>query len=281
MKLVRWGPAGEEQPGLIDDKGRLRDLSFVIRDVLPDQLDPISLDILRSVEPETLPAVEGEPRLGPPLAGIGKIVCIGLNYRDHAAEVGSPLPTEPQIFLKATSALAGPDDPIPRPTGARKLDHEVELALVIGTTARNVREADAMRHVAGYTLLNDVSERAFQMEHGGGTTKGKSADGFAPLGPWLVTADEVRDPADLRLWCRVDGETRQDGTTRDLVFGPAALVAYLSRFMSLRPGDLISTGTPAGVGHGRKPPVYLEPGQTVEIGADGLGRQRCRVVEAD
>lgn len=281
MKLVRWGPAGEEQPGLIDDKGVLRDLSFVILDMLPDQLDPISLDILRSIEPETLPPVEGEPRLGPPLAGIGKIVCIGLNYRDHAAEVGSPLPKEPQIFLKATSALAGPTDPIPRPRGARKLDHEVELALVIGTTARNVSEADALRHVAAYTLLNDVSERAFQKEHGGGTTKGKSADGFAPLGPWLVTADEVRDPGNLRLWCRVDGEIRQNGSTRDLVFGPAALVAYLSRFMSLRPGDVIATGTPAGVGQGRKPPVYLEPGQTVEIGADGLGSQRCLVVEAD
>ena len=213
------------------------------------------------------------------LHGIGKIVCIGLNYTDHAEEVGLPLPREPTIFIKANSAIIGPDDPIARPHGARKLDYEVELVAVIGRAAQGVSEARALDHVAAYCLMNDVSEREFQMEHGGGTTKGKSCDTFAPIGPWLVTADEVPDPQALGLWTTVNGERRQQGSTRDMMFTVRALVAYVSRFMTLRPGDLLSTGTPAGVGHGAKPPRYLQPGDTVEQGIDGLGRQRHRVVQ--
>ena len=216
-----------------------------------------------------------------PLAGIGKIVCIGLNYTDHAAEVGSPLPSEPLVFIKATSALAGPGDPIVRPRGATKLDYEVELAAVIGREARDVDEAVALRYVAAYAVMNDVSEREFQMERGGTTTKGKSADTFAPLGPWLVTADEVPDPQALALWTRVNGETRQDGNTANMVFPVAQLVSYVSRFMSLQPGDVISTGTPAGVGHGHRPPRYLHPGDVVEMGIAGLGAQRSAIVAAE
>jgi 2,4-diketo-3-deoxy-L-fuconate hydrolase len=279
MKLVRYGRAGAERPGLVDREGRLRDLSKVVADITPEVLSPGGLKRLRAVRPERLPAVKGAPRLGCPLAGIGKIVCIGLNYTDHAAEVSLPLPREPTLFIKANSAICGPDDPILRPPGAVKLDYEVELAAVIGRAARGVDEARALGHVAAYCLMNDVSEREFQMEHGGGTTKGKSADSFAPIGPWLVTADEIPDPQALALWTTVNGERRQHGSTRDMVFPVRALVAYLSRFMSLQPGDLISTGTPAGVGHGAKPPRYLEPGDSVEQGIDGLGRQRHRVVQ--
>jgi 2-keto-4-pentenoate hydratase/2-oxohepta-3-ene-1,7-dioic acid hydratase in catechol pathway len=223
--------------------------------------------------------VKGRPRLGCPLAGIGKLVCIGLNYTDHAEEVGLPLTKEPTVFIKAPSALAGPSDPIVRPRGATKLDYEVELAVVIGRAARYVDEAAALRHAAGYCIVNDVSERAFQMEHGGTTTKGKSADTFGPVGPWLVTADEVPDPQALRLWTTVNGERRQNGHTRHMVFPVAELIAYVSRFMSLQPGDLISTGTPAGVGHGAKPPRYLQPGDVVEMGIDRLGLQRHVVTE--
>jgi 2,4-diketo-3-deoxy-L-fuconate hydrolase len=227
-----------------------------------------------------LPAVKGRPRLGCPLAGIGKMVCIGLNYTDHAQEVQLPLPTEPTVFIKAPSALCGPSDPIVRPRGATKLDYEVELAAVIGREARYVDETRALSHVAGYCIVNDVSERAFQMEHGGTTTKGKSADTFGPVGPWLVTADEVPDPQALRLWTAVNGERRQDGNTRHMVFPVRELVAYVSRFMSLQPGDLISTGTPAGVGHGAHPPRYLQPGDVVEMGIDRLGVQRHVVTES-
>jgi 2-keto-4-pentenoate hydratase/2-oxohepta-3-ene-1,7-dioic acid hydratase in catechol pathway len=223
--------------------------------------------------------VKGRPRLGSPLTCIGKIVCIGLNYTDHAEEVGLPLPKEPTIFIKANSAISGPYDPTVRPQGAAKLDYEVELAAVMGRDARRVDEAQALAHVCAYCLMNDVSERAFQMEHGGGTTKGKSADTFAPIGPWLVTADEIADPQALGLWTAVNGERRQNGHTKDMVFPVRRLVAYLSRFMSLRVGDLISTGTPAGVGHGAKPPRYLEPGDVVEMGIDGLGTQRHVVVD--
>jgi 2-keto-4-pentenoate hydratase/2-oxohepta-3-ene-1,7-dioic acid hydratase in catechol pathway len=279
VKLVRYGKAGAERPGLVDAAGRLRDLSRVVPDITPDVLSPDELKRLRMIKPERLPPVKGKPRLGCPLAWIGKIVCIGLNYTDHAEEVGLPLPKEPTLFIKANSAISGPDDPIARPPGALKLDYEVELVAVIGRPARGVEETRALGHVAAYCLMNDVSEREFQMEHGGGTTKGKSCDTFAPIGPWLVTADEIADPQALALWTAVNGERRQHGHTKDMVFPVRQLIAYVSRFMSLQPGDLLSTGTPAGVGHGAKPPRYLQPGDTVEQGIDGLGRQRHRVVQ--
>ncbi len=281
MKLVRYGRPGAEKPGAIDADGKLRDLSDVIDDITPAVLAPSALRRFRRLSLSRLPVVRGRPRLGCPLAGIGKMVCIGLNYTDHAAEVGRELPKEPMLFLKATSALCGPYDPIVRPRGAVKLDYEVELAAVIGRDARYVAEADALDYVAGYGLVNDVSEREFQMEHGGTTTKGKSADTFGPVGPWLVTADEVPDPQTLALWTRVNGERRQDGNTADMVFSVRYLVAYVSRFMSLRAGDLISTGTPAGVGHGFKPPRYLKPGDVVEMGITGLGTQRHEVVASE
>ena len=279
MKLVRYGRAGSEKPGVIDDDGVLRDLSRVVRDLTPAALSPAGVKRLRGVKTARLPVVRGRPRLGCPLAGIGKIVCIGLNYTDHAREVGRPLPEEPVLFIKASSAITGPGDTIVRPPGAVKLDYEVELAALIGRDARRVSEADARRHVAAYCLVDDVSERAFQMEHGGGTTKGKSADTFAPIGPWLVTADEVPDPQALDLWTLVNGESRQRGNTRDMIFSVAALVAYVSRFMTLQAGDLLSTGTPAGVAHGMTPPRYLQPGDVVEMGITGLGAQKTRVVE--
>ena len=278
MKLVRYGRAGAEKPGLIDEDGTVRDLSRVVKDITPDVLSPAGLKRLRAVKPSRLPALRGRPRLGCPLAGIGKIVCIGLNYTDHAREVGQPLPAEPLVFIKATSAINGPGDPIVRPRGAVKLDYEVELAAVIGRDARGVSEADAMKHVAAYCIVDDVSERAFQMEHGGTTTKGKSADTFAPIGPWLVTADEVRDPQALDVSTTVNGESRQRGSTANMIFSVRQLVAYVSRFMSLRAGDIVSTGTPAGVAHGMKPPRYLQPGDVVEIGITGLGVQKNLVV---
>jgi 2,4-diketo-3-deoxy-L-fuconate hydrolase len=280
MKLVRYGRTGQEKPGLLDSDGTLRDLSRVVKDITPDVLTPSGLKRLRGVKVARLPVVRGRPRLGCPLAGIGKMVCIGLNYTDHAQEVGLPLPSEPTLFIKAPSAVCGPDDPTLRPRGATKLDYEVELAAVIGREARHVDEGRALGHVAAYCIVDDVSERAFQMEHGGTTTKGKSADTFGPVGPWLVTADDVPDPQALELWTTVNGERRQHGHTGKMIFGVAALVAYVSRFMSLRVGDVISTGTPAGVGHGFKPPRYLQPGDVVELGITGLGIQRHRVVEA-
>jgi 2-keto-4-pentenoate hydratase/2-oxohepta-3-ene-1,7-dioic acid hydratase in catechol pathway len=280
MKLVRYGRAGAEKPGLMDVDGKLRDLSRVVKDITPDVLSPAGLRKLRGVNVARLPLVGGKPRLGPPLAGIGKMVCIGLNYADHAREVGRPAPDEPTLFIKANSAINGPHDPIVRPRNAHKLDYEVELACVLGRDARYVAEADALKYVAAYCIVDDVSERAFQMERQGTTTKGKSADSFAPIGPWLVTADEVKDPHGLEVWTTVNGETRQRGSTKDLIFGIAALVAYVSGFMSLRAGDLISTGTPAGVAHGMKPPRYLEPGDVVEMGITGLGTQKNRVVQA-
>jgi 2,4-diketo-3-deoxy-L-fuconate hydrolase len=280
MKLVRYGRPGQEKPGLVDAEGTLRDLSRVVKDITPAVLAPAALKRLGAANLARLPVVRGRPRLGCPLAGIGKMVCIGLNYTDHAAEVGMALPKEPTLFIKAPSAICGPDDAIVRPRGGFKLDYEVELAAVIGREARSVDEARALSHVAGYCIVNDVSERAFQMEHGGTTTKGKSADTFGPTGPWLVTADEVGDPQALELWTRVNGNRRQQGTTAKMIFRVATLVAYVSRFMSLQPGDVISTGTPAGVGHGLKPPQYLQPGDLVEMGITGLGVQRHRVVEA-
>jgi len=277
MKLVRYGRAGTEKPGVIDDDGQLRDLSRAVKDITPDVLSPAGLKRLRGVNVARLPVVGGKPRLGCPLVGIGKMVCIGLNYTDHAREVGRPAPDEPTLFIKANSSINGPYDPIIRPRGAVKLDYEVELAAVIGRDALYVKEADALKHVAAYCIVDDVSERAFQMEHQGTTTKGKSADSFAPIGPWLVTADEVGDPQGLEVWTTVNGEGRQHGHTKDMIFGVATLVAYVSRFMSLRAGDLISTGTPAGVAHGMKPPRYLQPGDVVEMGITKLGTQKTRV----
>jgi 2,4-didehydro-3-deoxy-L-rhamnonate hydrolase len=281
MRLVRYGRVGSEKPGVVDPEGRLRDLSKVVEDITPATLAPRVLQRLRRQSLSKLPVVRGRPRLGCPIAGIGKIVGIGLNYTDHAAEVGGDLPKEPMIFLKATSAVCGPDDHILQPPGAVKLDYEVELGVVIGRDGRAIDEQDALGHVAGYCLVNDVSEREFQMEHGGTTTKGKSADTFAPIGPWLVTADEVADPHGLELWTQVNGERRQQGDTAKMIFSVAALVAYISRFMSLRAGDVISTGTPAGVGHGLKPPSYLRPGDVVEMGITGLGTQRHEIVAAE
>jgi 2-keto-4-pentenoate hydratase/2-oxohepta-3-ene-1,7-dioic acid hydratase in catechol pathway len=278
MKLVRYGRMGAEKPGLIDDAGALRDLSRVVKDITPEALSPAGLKRLRAAKVARLPVVRGRPRLGCPLVGIGKMVCIGLNYTDHAQEVGLPLPAEPLLFIKANSAINGPHDPIVRPKGGVKLDYEVELGAVIGRDARDVSEADALKYVAGYCIVDDVSERAFQMEHGGTTTKGKSADTFAPIGPWLVTADEIREPQALEVWTTVNGESRQRGRTANMIFTVRQLVAYVSRFMSLRAGDIISTGTPAGVAHGMKPPRYLEPGDVVEMGITGLGAQKNRIV---
>jgi 2-keto-4-pentenoate hydratase/2-oxohepta-3-ene-1,7-dioic acid hydratase in catechol pathway len=278
MKLVRYGRPGAEKPGLIDPAGTLRDLSRVVKDITPATLAAAELKRLARVDPKRLPVVKGRPRLGCPLAGIGTMVCIGLNYTDHAAEVGLALPSEPLFFIKAPSALSGPNDPTIQPKGSTKLDYEVELAAVIGKTARYVDEARAMSHVAAYTIVDDVSERAFQMERGGTTTKGKSADTFGPVGPWLVTRDEIADPQALEVWTTVNDERRQHGHTSKMIFGVAALVAYVSQFITLRPGDLISTGTPAGVGHGFKPPRYLKPGDVVEMGITGLGTQRHQVV---
>ncbi len=279
MKLVRYGRPGAEKPGILDEAGHLRDLSDVVDDVGPNLLGATALKRLRRIRSETLPLAKGRPRLGCPLSGIGKIVCIGLNYKDHAAEVGLPLPQEPTVFLKATSAVSGPDDAIVRPPEAGKLDYEAELVAVIGTSVRYVDERKAAASVAGFCLMIDVSERGFQMERGGTTTKGKSCDSFAPIGPWFVTADEVPDPQRLPLWTKVNGALRQNGNTRDMVFTVPALIAYVSRFMSLQPGDLLATGTPAGVGHGAKPPRYLVPGDIVEIGSDPLGVQRHSVVD--
>src|SRR5438876_4407907 len=278
MRLVRYGRAGAEKPGLIDEDGAVRDLSRAVEDITPDLLSPAGQRRLRATRTARLPLVRGRPRLGAPLSGIGKIVCIGLYYTDNAREVGLPLPTEPLLFIKANSAIAGPADAIVRPRGAVKLDYEVELGAVIGRDARNVSEADALRHVAAYCIVDDVSERAFQMEHGGTTTKGKSADTFAPIGPYLVTADEVGDPQSLEVWTTVNGESRQRGDTKNMILGVRRLVAYGRRFMSLRAGDLISTGTPAGVAHGMKPPRYLQPGDLVEMGITGLGVQKNRIV---
>ncbi len=278
MKLLRYGNPGEEKPGLLDSQNKLRDLSGLIADVAGPALLPESIERLRKVDPSTLPLVSGTPRLGPCVGKVGKIVCAGLNYSDHAAESGMAVPKEPILFMKATSAISGPNDDIVIPRGAEKTDWEVELGVVIGKTAKSVSEADALSHVAGYCVVNDVSERAFQLEGTGQWLKGKSADTFAPIGPWLVTADEVPDSGNLDLWLDVDGTRRQNGSTKTLIFNVPYLVSYISRFMSLQPGDIIATGTPPGVGHGQKPPVYLRAGSDVRLGVQGLGEQRQRVV---
>jgi 2-keto-4-pentenoate hydratase/2-oxohepta-3-ene-1,7-dioic acid hydratase in catechol pathway len=278
MRLLRWGAPGAERPGMLDPDGVARDLSGLVPDIAGAVLSDTGLAMLRGLDATALPKVPEVARLGPCVAGIGKIVCIGLNYADHAAESGMPVPPEPIIFMKATSALAGPNDPLPVPRGSEKTDWEVELAVIIGTRAKHVAEADALAHVAGYAVTNDVSERAFQTERAGQWTKGKSCDGFGPLGPWLVTRDEIVAPQALDMWLTVNGETMQNGSTRTMVYGVAHLVSYLSRFMTLHPGDVISTGTPPGVGMGLKPPRFLKPGDVVELGIEGLGSQRQEVV---
>ncbi|MCE6952672.1 fumarylacetoacetate hydrolase family protein [Cereibacter sphaeroides] len=278
MKLLRHGPAGAEKPGLLCADGTIRDLSGVVPDIAGPVLSDAGLERLRNLDPTALPVVEPGTRLGPCVAGIGKFICIGLNYSDHAAETGAAVPAEPIVFMKATSAVCGPDDPILIPRGSVKTDWEVELAVIIGTRAKYVSEAEALSHVAGYAVANDVSERAFQIERAGQWTKGKSCDNFGPLGPWLVTRDEVADPQTLPMWLKLNGETMQDGSTRTMVFGVAHLVSYLSQFMTLHPGDVISTGTPPGVGMGKKPQRFLKPGDVVELGVEGLGHQRQQVV---
>lgn len=281
MKLLRYGPPGAEKPGLLDKDGTIRDLSTVVPDIAGETLLPDAMARIQGLDPASLPAVEGEPRLGPCVGGVGKFVCIGLNYTDHAKEAGMPIPEEPVLFMKATSAIAGPDDPVVIPRGAIKMDWEVELGLVIGKPAKYTDESEALSHVAGYCVINDVSEREHQLERSGQWVKGKSADGFGPIGPWLVSPDEVPDPQNLHLWLEVNDERRQEGTTATMIFGVAHLVSYISRFMSLQSGDVISTGTPPGVGHGRKPPVYLKPGDVMRLGIDGLGVQRQELVASD
>jgi 2-keto-4-pentenoate hydratase/2-oxohepta-3-ene-1,7-dioic acid hydratase in catechol pathway len=278
MKLLRHGPIGAERPGLLHSDGTIRDLTGLVPDIGGAVLSDAGLGMLRGLDPAALPVVADGARLGPCVAGTGKFICIGLNYADHAAESGMTVPPEPVIFMKATSAICGPDDPIVIPRGSVKTDWEVELAVIIGTRAKYVSQADALSHVAGYAVANDVSERSFQTERAGQWTKGKSCDNFGQLGPWLVTRDEVADPQALDMWLTVNGQTMQNGSTRTMVYGVAHVVSYLSQFMTLHPGDVISTGTPPGVGMGMKPPRYLVAGDVVELGIEGLGRQRQRVL---
>ncbi|MDT0138417.1 fumarylacetoacetate hydrolase family protein [Acidovorax sp. PRC11] len=274
MKLVRYGQAGHEKPGLVDAQGRVRDLSGHVADVDGDLLSsPEQWARLSALDASGLPLVEAPLRLGPPVARVGKIVCVGLNYADHAAETGAAIPAEPILFLKPSSSIVGPDDTVVIPRGSVKTDWEVELGVVIGRKASYVTEAEAMGHVAGYTVVNDVSEREYQLERGGQWDKGKGCDTFSPIGPWLVSKDEVPDPQNLGLWLEVNGRRYQDGSTRTMIFPVARLVSYISEFMSLLPGDIITTGTPPGVGLGQKPPVYLKPGDTMRLGIEGLGEQ--------
>ena len=278
MKLLRYGEIGQERPALLDANGQIRDLSGAVDDIAEDTLAPEGLARLEEIDPETLPLVEGEPRIGACVGHVGKLICVGLNYADHAAEAGMDLPPEPILFMKATSSICGPNDDIRIPRGSEKTDWEVELGIVIGKEARYLEPEDAMDHVAGYCVVNDISERAFQIERAGQWVKGKSADTFGPIGPWMVTRDEVADPQDLGLWLSVDGQKYQDGTTRTMVFGVAHLVHYISQFMSLQPGDIIATGTPPGVGMGQTPQTFLRAGQVMELGIEGLGQQRQRTI---
>jgi ureidoglycolate lyase len=274
MKLLRYGEPGHERPGLLDAQGQIRDLSSILPDLDGSALSSQSLARLAALDPHSLPLVSGQPRLGPCVSRVGKFICIGLNYADHAAEGGMAIPKEPVVFLKATSSIVGPNDQVEIPRQSHKTDWEVELGVVIGKTAKYISESEALSHVAGYCVINDLSEREFQLERGGQWDKGKGCDTFGPLGPYLVTADEVPDPQNLAMWLEVDGHRYQNGTTRNMIFGVAHIVSYLSQFMSLQPGDVISTGTPAGVGMGQKPnPIYLKPGQTIRLGIDGLGVQ--------
>ena len=278
MKLVRYGRVGREKPGLIDDEGKLRDLSAKLSDITPDTLSPKGLSKLGKLNAKRLPLVKGKPRFGVPWNGPGKIVCIGLNYVDHAKETGSPIPKEPIIFLKANSALNGPNDNVAVPRGSKKTDWEVEFGVVIGTRAQHVSKKDALKYVAGYTICNDVSEREYQTERGGTWDKGKGCDTFGPVGPWLVTTDEVPNPQRRNLWLDVNGQRMQDGNTKTMIFDVVTLVSYTSKFMSLNPGDVISTGTPPGVGSGMKPPKFLKVGDVVTLGVEGLGQQSQKMV---
>ena len=278
MKLLRYGPPGQENPGMLDRDGKIRDLSAVIGDLDGAALAPASLARLKALDPASLPLVAGSPRLGPCVARVSKVVAIGLNYRKHAEEAGMPIPGEPIFFLKAISSISGPSDDVIIPKGSKKMDYEVELGIVIGTRASYVSEIDARRYVAGYCVVNDVSEREYQMERGGQWTKGKSADTFCPTGPWLVTADEVPDPGKLQLWTEVNGERRQNSNTADLIFGVDRIVSYVSQFMTLEPGDVVPTGTPSGVAMGFKPPKFLQPGDRMRLSVEGLGVQEQRLV---
>jgi ureidoglycolate lyase len=281
MKLLRYGRAGAEKPGVLDANGKLRDLSGVVSDIDAAVLSPASLRKLGKIDPAMLPLVRGTPRLGACVARPLNFVCIGLNYADHAAETGAAIPKEPIVFLKSLGAYTGPNDDVKMPKGSKKMDWEVELGVVIGTTARYVSEADAMKHVAGYCIVNDVSEREFQSERGGTWDKGKGCDTFGPTGPWLVTKDEVKDPQNLRMWTDVNGKRMQDGSTKTMIFGVQHLVSYVSHFITLHAGDIIATGTPPGVGLGKKPkPIFLKVGQTMKLGIEGLGEQTQKVVAA-
>lgn len=282
MKLLRYGEKGQERPALLDNDGQLRDLSAVVADIAGQTLSPESIARLQDIDPSTLPRVEGSPRIGACVGQVGKFICIGLNYADHAAETGAAIPAEPVVFSKWTSAIVGPNDNVEIPRNSRKTDWEVELGVVIGKGGRYISENQAMEHVAGYCVINDVSEREFQLELGGTWDKGKGCDTFGPLGPWLVTRDEIADPHQLDLWLEVDGHRYQNGNTRTMIFQIPKIISYLSQFMSLQPGDVISTGTPPGVGLGIKPePVYLRAGQTMRLGISGLGEQQQRTVNAD
>jgi len=278
MKLLRYGPAGQEKPGLLDNDGNIRSLAGHISDIDGSTLSDETIATLRQLDPHELPLVDENVRLGACVGRVGKFLCIGLNYSDHAAESGMSVPAEPEVFSKATSAICGPDDDIIQPLNSDKLDWEVELAIVIGKHTSYVSEEEAADHIAGYCVCNDISERAFQLEKGSQWDKGKGCDTFGPIGPWLVTRDEVQDPNNLDMWLEVNGHRYQDGNTRTMVFGPAFIVSYLSQFMSLQPGDVISSGTPPGVGLGQKPPVYLAVGDKIKLGIDGLGTQSQTVV---
>jgi len=278
MKLCRYGERGAEKPGLIDGDGALRDLSGVIDDIGASVLARDGLRRLKAIDPSTLPRVDGTPRFGAPVAHVGKMLCVGMNYADHAAETNAPVPEQPVLFMKATTAIGGANDAVVIPRGSVKTDWEVELGVIIGEVTRYVDVNQALDHVAGYAVINDLSEREFQLEHGGQWVKGKSCDTFGPIGPWLVTKDEIPDPQKLSLWLEVNGHRYQNGNTRTMVFGVAQLVSYISRYMTLMPGDVISTGTPAGVGLGLHPPTYLKPGDVIELGIEGLGRQRQDVL---
>ena len=280
MKLVRYGAKGAEKPGLIDKSGQLRDLSAHIGNLDGEAYSPASLKKLAALDPASLPAVSGNPRLGPPVTGISKFVAIGLNYVDHAKETGSPIPAEPIFFLKANTALSGPNDPVEKPRGSTKLDWEVEIAAIIGTRAKYVSEADAMNHVAGYCICNDVSERNFQIDRPGQWTRGKSHDTFGPLGPWVATKDEIDNVQNLSMWLDVNGQRRQTGSTKTMIFSIAKCVSYVSQFLTLLPGDIITTGTPPGVGTGMKPPTFLNVGDVVTLGIEGLGEQRQEIIAA-
>ena len=280
MKLLRYGEVGAEKPGMLDDQGGIRDLSSIVDDISPATIEAGELDGLKSVDPTGLPRVEGNPRLGPCVGRIGKFVCIGLNYSDHAKETGMPIPTEPIVFMKTTSSISGPDDDIELIRGSVKTDWEVELGIVVGKHTKYVSEENALDHVAGYCVVNDVSERQWQLEQGGQWIKGKSGDTYGPIGPWFVTRDEIPDPQNLDLWLEVNDKRHQDGNTRTMIFPVSTIISYLSQCMSLQPGDVIATGTPPGVGQGMKPPVYLRAGDRLRLGVEGLGIQQQTVIDS-